>query len=65
MDVAPLGALLQNGEFQAEADISQDGVVALLDVTPFVDLLVGDGFYFEAEDVRLPTLQVGNGRRGL
>ena len=41
MNVQPFVDLLTSGGFQPEADINQDGVVSLLDVDPFVALLVG------------------------
>ncbi len=39
--LAPFVDLLTNGEFQAEADVNQDGEVELLDVAPFLDLMAG------------------------
>jgi hypothetical protein len=32
---------LTTGTFQAQADVNEDGVVNLLDVDPFIDLLAG------------------------
>ena len=39
LDVAPFLELIQQNEYQQEADINRDGRVDLLDVNPFVDLL--------------------------
>ena len=41
LDVAPFIDTLVMGHFQAEADINFDGVVDLMDVEPFVQLLEG------------------------
>ena len=41
LDVAAFVEIIINGDFVSNADINQDGSVDLLDVQPFVDLLVG------------------------
>ena len=41
LDVHPFVALIQTGGFSTKADIDMNGVVDLLDVQPFVDLITG------------------------
>jgi hypothetical protein len=37
--VNPFVEILSNGDFQAEADVNEDGLVNILDIKPFVGLL--------------------------
>ena len=38
---APFVAVLRAEKFQAEADVNGDGTVDLLDIAPFINLLLG------------------------
>ena len=41
LDISPFIALLDTGEFQAEADFNMSGEITFLDVSPFIIALTG------------------------